>query len=67
MAKGIVDLTKQNLSFEDRGQTIKLLNIKPSTMNIEVAIWEKETFIKNSILAFAHIPKKLKAKINPLC
>ncbi len=67
MAKGIVDLTKQNLSFEDRGQTIKLLNIKPSTMNIEVAIWEKETFIKNSTLAFAHIPKKLKAKINPLC
>ncbi len=67
MGRSIIDLTKQNLFFEQSGQTIKLLNIKPSTMNIQVAIWKKEIFIKNSTMAFAHIPKKLKAKINPLC
>lgn len=64
--KSIIDLTNMNLSYEDRNQTIKLLTLKSNSMNIEVAIYEKNTFIKNSTIAFAHIPKKIKAKLNPL-
>ncbi len=63
--KSIIDLSKENLSFEERNQTIKLLNFKTETMSLDIAIFEKEKFIKNSTMVFAHLPKKLKAKLNP--
>lgn len=63
--KLIIDLSKENLFFEERNQTIKLLNFKTETMSLDIAIFEKEKFIKNSTIVFAHLPKKLKAKLNP--
>ena len=63
--KSVIDLSKENLLFEERNQTIKLLNFKPETMSLDIAIYEKEKFIKNSTMVFAHLPKKLKAKLNP--
>lgn len=63
--KLIIDLCKENLFFEERNQTIKLLNFKTETMSLDIAIFEKEKFIKNSTMVFAHLPKKLKAKLNP--
>ena len=65
--KSTIDLSKENLSFEERSQTVKLLNFKPETMSLDIAIYEKEKFIKNSTMVFAHLPKKLKAKLNPSC
>ncbi|MBP6713909.1 MAG: malate dehydrogenase [Aliarcobacter sp.] len=62
--KSTIDLSKENLSFEERNQTVKLLNFKPETMSLDIAIYEKEKFIKNSTMVFAHLPKKLKAKLN---
>ena len=63
--KTTIDLSKENLFFEERNQTIKLLNFKTDTMSLDIAIFEKEKFIKNSTMVFAHLPKKLKAKLNP--
>lgn len=63
--KLVIDLSKENLSFEERNQTIKLLNFRTDTMNLDIAIFEKEKFIKNSTMVFAHLPKKLKSKLNP--
>jgi hypothetical protein len=63
--KTIIDLSKENLTFEERNQTIKLLNFRTDSMNLDIAIFEKEKFIKNSTMVFAHLPKKLKAKLNP--
>jgi hypothetical protein len=63
--KSTIDLSKENLSFEERNQTIKLLNFIVNTMSLDIAIYEKEKFIKNSTMVFAHLPKKLKAKLNP--
>lgn len=63
----IIDLSKMNLSFEDdRNQTIKLLSFKTANMSLDIAIYEKDKFIKNSSMVFAHLPKKVKAKLNPL-
>ena len=62
--KSTIDLSKENLSFEERNQTVKLLNFKPETMSLDIVIYEKEKFIKNSTMVFAHLPKKLKAKLN---
>ena len=62
---GTIDLSKENLFFEERNQTIKLLSFKNQTMSLDIAIYEKEKFIKNSTMVFAHLPKKLKHKLNP--
>ena len=62
---GTIDLSKANLFFEERNQTIKLLSFKTQTMSLDIAIYEKDKFIKNSTMVFAHLPKKLKAKLNP--
>ena len=60
-----IDLSKENLFFEERNQTIKLLSFKTQTMSLDIAIYEKNKFIKNTTMVFAHLPKKLKAKLNP--
>ena len=65
--KSTIDLSKENLTFEERNQTIKLLNFKTDTMSLDIAIFEKDKFIKNITMVFAHLPKKLKAKLNPTC
>ena len=62
--KSTIDLSKENLTFEERNQTVKLLNFKPETMSLDIVMYEKEKFIKNSTMVFAHLPKKLKAKLN---
>ena len=62
--KSTIDLSKENLYFEERNQTVKLLNFKIDSMSLDIAIYEKEKFIKNSTMVFAHLPKKLKAKLN---
>ena len=63
--KKVIDLSKDNLSFEERNQTIKLLTFKIDNMTLDISIFEKGKFIKNSTMVFAHLPKKLKAKLNP--
>lgn len=65
MSKKIIDLMNENLMFEEREQTIKLLKFNKSTMSLDIAIFENGEFIKNSKMVFAHLPKKLKAKLNP--
>ena len=64
-SKIIVDLSKENLFFEEKNQTIKLLNFRLDNMSLDIAIYEKDKIIKNSSMVFAHLPKKLKAKLNP--
>lgn len=65
MSKKTIDLMNENLMFEEREQTIKLLKFNKSTMSLDIAIFENGEFIKNSKMVFAHLPKKLKAKLNP--
>ncbi|MFX4233764.1 malate dehydrogenase [Aliarcobacter butzleri] len=64
-SKIIVDLSKENLFFKEKNQTIKLLNFRLDNMSLDIAIYEKDKLIKNSSMVFAHLPKKLKAKLNP--
>ena len=64
-SKIIVDLSKENLFFEEKNETIKLLNFRLDNMSLDIAIYEKDKLIKNSSMVFAHLPKKLKAKLNP--
>ncbi|HJE02797.1 MAG TPA: malate dehydrogenase [Aliarcobacter thereius] len=61
----MINLKDNNISYILNNETIKLLNFNPNSMILEVAIFNKDTFIRNSKVPFAHLPKKLKAKLNP--
>ncbi len=64
--KKIIDLRKLNLSYEDKKQEIRLLSFNTSSMILDIEIYENDTFIKKSDMVFAHLPKKLKVRLNPL-
>ncbi|QKJ27354.1 hypothetical protein ACBT_1448 [Aliarcobacter cibarius] len=63
--KKIIDLRNSNLQFLQKDETIKLLNFNTEKMNLEIAIFKNDSFVKNSTMVFAHLPKTLKAKLNP--
>ncbi|PRM90782.1 malate dehydrogenase [Aliarcobacter cryaerophilus] len=63
--KKIVDLKKLNLEFIQKDETIKLLSFDTLKMSLEISIFKNEKFVKNSSMVFAHLPKSLKAKLNP--
>jgi len=60
----LVDLKKRNLSFEEKGQTIKLINFKTQTLTLDTEIFENQDFIAKRTMVYAHLPKKLKAQLN---
>ena len=60
----LVDLKKMNLSFEEKGQTIKLINFKTQALTLDTEIFEKETFITKRSMVYAHLPRKLKTQLN---
>ncbi len=64
--KSIIDLKNLNLNFEKNGKIIKLIFLKTSSMSLDIEIYEKENLLEKSTMVFAHLPKKLKAKLNPL-
>lgn len=61
-----IDLRSKNIAYEDGKYTIKLLTFKKSNMTLDIAVFEKKKFIKNSNIVFAHLPKKIKSLIKPL-
>ena len=60
----LVDLKKMNLSFEEKNQTIKLINFKTQSLSLDTQIYENDTFVANRTMVYAHLPKKLKAQLN---
>ena len=54
-----------NETYEQDGLKYELISFNTAKMTLEAKVYEKEKFIKNLTVAFAHIPKKLKAKLNP--
>lgn len=61
----IIDLKSKKLSYEENGFKYELLFLNKEKMTLEVNCFKKNELIKKQIIAFAHIPKKLKAKLNP--
>lgn len=62
--QALVDLRKMNLSFEEKNQIIKLINLKTKTLTLDTEIYENDQFIAKREMVYAHLPKKLKAKLN---
>ncbi len=62
--QSLVDLRKMNLSFEEKNQIIKLVNLKTKTLTLDTEIYENDQFIAKREMVYAHLPKKLKAQLN---
>jgi hypothetical protein len=62
----IIDLKPKKLEFTLNENTYKLLLFRVQEQNIEVATYQEGKFIRNEIIAFAHIPKYLKKEVRPL-
>lgn len=62
--QSLVDLRKMNLSFEEKNQIIKLINLKTKTLTLDTEIYENDQFITKREMVYAHLPKKLKAQLN---
>jgi|GEM_PF-526267 len=59
-----LDLKKMNLSFEEKGQIIKLINFKTQTLTLDTEIFENEIFIAKRNMVYAQLPKKIKTQLN---
>jgi hypothetical protein len=55
----------RNIEFQKDNETFVLTSYNTNKMTLEAKVYEKDKFIRNQTIAFAHIPKKLKAKLNP--
>lgn len=62
----IIDLTNEKISYEENGKTFILQRLKTTAMTVDVKCYKKSEFLKEETLPFAHLPKKIKARINPL-
>lgn len=60
----LVDLKKMNLSYEEKGQVIKLINFKTQILTLDTEIYENKTLISKRSMVYAQLPKKLKAELN---
>ncbi|MEN8717970.1 MAG: malate dehydrogenase [Sulfurovum sp.] len=54
-----------NIEFQKNNETFVLTSFNTNKMTLEARVYEKDKFVRNQTIAFAHIPKKLKAKLNP--
>lgn len=62
----IINLIPQKIQYEQNNQTIKLNSFNQKDMTLKISIWEKDQFIKDQTIVFAHLPKSIKSKIKPL-
>ena len=63
--KKSIELTKDNISFQEKDTLYKLLRFYPDKMTIDTMVYEdgKKQGMRN--LPFAHLPKELKKVIKP--
>ena len=62
--QALIDLKNMNLSFEEKGQQVKLINFKTQTLTLDTQIYENEELIAKRTMVYAHLPKKLKVQLN---
>ncbi len=64
--KKSIELSQNNITFNMNKQSYKVIRFHPSSMNVDVMIYN-DGIIKKGLntLPFAHIPKEIKKIIKP--
>jgi hypothetical protein len=63
--KKSIELTKDNISFQEKDTLYKLLRFYPDKMTIDTMVYENGQKQGMRNLPFAHLPKDLKKIIKP--
>jgi len=63
--KKSIELTKDNISFQEKDTLYKLLRFYPDKMTIDTMVYENGQKQGMRNLPFAHLPKELKKIIKP--
>jgi len=64
--KKVINLSDQNITYNEKERHFKLISFNPNTMEVEVSVSEEAEKLKKVMkLPFAHLPKELKKLIKP--
>jgi len=64
--KKVINLSDQNITFNEKERHFKLISFNPNTMEVEVSVSEDAEKVKKVMkLPFAHLPKELKKIVKP--
>ncbi len=61
----LINFKNKNITFEENSITYQVLNLRKPKMIVELASFSKNSFIKNKIIPFAHLPKNIKILVKP--
>ena len=63
--KEIIDFMNKDITYTLEGIKYKVLSLNKANMYVELSCFEKEKFIQNKTLPFAHLPKAIKSLVKP--
>ena len=63
--KQTLDFLNDNIIFQTKEQTVKVLSLNLNSMDVEVIVMEDEKK-KVKKMPFAHLPKEIKKVVRPL-
>ena len=65
--KKTINLSDQNITFLDNGETFKLLSLNLNSMDVEVLVIHSDEARKSvKKMPLGHLPKEIKKRIRPL-
>ena len=63
--KKSVELSEQKITFSILKVTYKIIRFYPSSLELDVMVYEEDVKIGMQKIAFAHLPKEIKKIIKP--
>lgn len=64
--KKIIDLKSSNINYLENSLTHKVNNLRTSSMTVDISVYNKEVFVENKTIPFAHLPKAIKQMVKPV-
>jgi len=64
--KKIIDLRVSNIQYEENDLLIKVLCLNTFNMTVDLKTFEKDIFVEDKTIPFAHLPKSIKKLVKPV-
>jgi len=64
--KKFIDVKSMNIKYEERNLTLQVLFLNTQSMTVDLNVYDKDTFIENKTIPFAHLPKNIKKLVKPV-
>ena len=64
--KKIIDVNSMNIKYEEKNLTLQILFLNTQSMSVDLNVYDKDTFVENKTIPFAHLPKNIKKLLKPV-